>query len=132
MNCISSWGKVGTNGQSQIKSFADAAAAEKAGAEVDCGENEEGLRRRSIRDDTDICPVQVIACSEKPFARETNHHLLKTTFPGWQTTPKIILPTEVALTTLSHRRWPGDSVPQENELILLRSVAAHTHRRFKR
>ena len=25
-----SWGKVGTNGQSQIKSFADAAAAEKA------------------------------------------------------------------------------------------------------
>ncbi|MFR0152920.1 WGR domain-containing protein, partial [Escherichia coli] len=25
-----SWGKVGTNGQSQVKSFADAAAAEKA------------------------------------------------------------------------------------------------------
>ena len=34
-----SWGKVGTNGQSQVKSFADAAAAEKSGAEADCGEN---------------------------------------------------------------------------------------------
>ena len=30
-----SWGKVGTNGQSQIKSFADAAAAEKAGVTIE-------------------------------------------------------------------------------------------------
>lgn len=45
---------------------------------------------------------------------------------------QIILPTEVAPTTLSHRRWPGDPVPQENELTLLRSVAANTHRRFKK
>ncbi|STF44977.1 regulator [Escherichia coli] len=35
-----SWGKVGTNGQSQVKSFADAAAAEKAELQADCGENE--------------------------------------------------------------------------------------------
>lgn len=38
-----SWGKVGTNGQSQVKSFADAAAAEKSGTEADCGEDEEGV-----------------------------------------------------------------------------------------
>lgn len=38
-----SWGKVGTNGQNQVKSFADAAAAEKSGTEADCGEGEEGI-----------------------------------------------------------------------------------------
>ncbi len=50
-----SWGKVGTNGQSQIKALL-MRRRRKSGAEVDCGENEKGLRRRSIRDDTDICP----------------------------------------------------------------------------
>ncbi len=37
-----SWGKVGTKGQSQIKSFSDAAAAAKAEL-TDCGEGEEGV-----------------------------------------------------------------------------------------
>lgn len=37
-----SWGK-GTKGQSQIKSFSDAAAAAKAELKADCGEGEEGV-----------------------------------------------------------------------------------------
>ena len=50
------WGKVGTNGQSQVKSFADAAAAAKAELKLIAEKTKKGLRRRSIRDNTDICP----------------------------------------------------------------------------
>ncbi|XPE62003.1 WGR domain-containing protein [Shigella flexneri] len=45
-SCISV-GKSCTKGQSQIKSFSDAAAAAKSGAQADCGEGEEGGMWRS-------------------------------------------------------------------------------------
>ncbi|WP_346763516.1 WGR domain-containing protein [Escherichia sp. E3356] len=38
-----SWGKVGTNGQSQVKSFADAAAAAKAEQKLIAEKNEKRL-----------------------------------------------------------------------------------------
>ncbi|MGS2793071.1 DUF4132 domain-containing protein, partial [Escherichia coli] len=77
-------------------------------------------------------PGKVIECPEiTPLPQDkpafTGDHL-----PWLADDTQIILPTEVAPTTLSHRRWPGAPVPQENELTLLRSVAANTHRRFKK
>ncbi|MCV4769854.1 hypothetical protein OFC10_27775, partial [Escherichia coli] len=74
----------------------------------------------------------MIACCEKAPLPQDKPPFAEDHLPWLADDAQIILPTEVAPTTLSHRRWPGDSVPQENELTLLRSVAAHTHRRFKK
>ncbi|HGE5707283.1 TPA: DUF4132 domain-containing protein [Escherichia coli] len=127
-----SWGKVGTNGQSQIKSFADAAAAEKAELKLIAEKTKKGYAEEVSVTTPTSAPVQVIACSEKAPLPQDKPPFAEDHLPWLADDAQIILPTEVAPTTLSHRRWPGDSVPQENELILLRSVAAHTHRRFKK
>ncbi|QJU27788.1 WGR and DUF4132 domain-containing protein [Escherichia coli] len=126
------WGKVGTNGQSQVKSFADAAAAEKAELKLITEKTKKGyVEEVSVMTPTSA-PGKVIECPEiTPLPQDkpafTGDHL-----PWLADDTQIILPTEVAPTTLSHRRWPGAPVPQENELTLLRSVAANTHRRFKK
>ncbi|HAI7891796.1 TPA: WGR and DUF4132 domain-containing protein [Escherichia coli O25b:H4-ST131] len=127
-----SWGKVGTNGQSQIKSFADAAAAEKAELKLIAEKTKKGYAEEVSVTTPTSAPVQVIACSEKAPLPQDKPPFAEDHLPWLADDAQIILPTEVAPTTLSHRRWPGDSVPQENELTLLRSVAAHTHRRFKK
>ncbi len=60
-----SWGKVGTNGQSQIKSFADAAAAEKAELKLIAEKTKKGYAEEVSVTTPTSAPVQVIACSEK-------------------------------------------------------------------
>ena len=127
-----SWGKVGTNGQSQVKSFADAAAAEKAELKLIAEKTKKGyVEEVSVITPTSV-PVQVIECPEIAPLPQDKPVFVGDNLPWLADDAQIILPTEVAPTTLSHRRWPGDPVPQENELTLLRSVAANTHRRFKK
>ena len=60
-----SWGKVGTNGQSQIKSFADAAAAEKAELKLIAEKTKKGYAEEVSVTTPTSAPVHVIACSEK-------------------------------------------------------------------
>ena len=60
-----SWGKVGTNGQSQIKSFADAAAAEKAELKLIAEKTKKGYAEEVSVTTPTAAPVQVNACSEK-------------------------------------------------------------------
>ncbi|MCH5360039.1 WGR and DUF4132 domain-containing protein [Escherichia fergusonii] len=127
-----SWGKVGTNGQSQVKSFADAAAAEKAELKLIAEKVKKGyVEEISVMTPTSA-PVRVIECAEKAPLSQDKPKFVGDHLPWLADGAQIILPTEVAPNTLSHRRWPGDPVPQENELTLLRSVAANTHRRFKK
>nr|WP_052906339.1 WGR and DUF4132 domain-containing protein [Escherichia coli] len=126
------WGKVGTNGQSQVKSFVDAAAAEKAELKLIAEKTKKGYAEEvSVITPTSV-PVQVIECPEIAPLPQDKPVFVGDNLPWLADDAQIILPTEVAPTTLSHRRWPGDPVPQENELTLLRSVAANTHRRFKK
>ena len=126
------WGKVGSNGQSQEKSFADAAAAEKAELKLIAEKTKKGyVEEVSVMTPTSV-PDQVIECPEIAPLPQDKPALTGDHLPWLADYAQIILPTEVAPTTLSHRRWPGDPVPQENELTLLRSVAANTHRRFKK
>ncbi|MCV5061459.1 WGR and DUF4132 domain-containing protein [Escherichia coli] len=127
-----SWGKVSTNGQSQVKSFADAAAAEKAELKLIAEKVKKGyVEEISVMTPTSA-PVRVIECAEKAPLSQDKPKFVGEHLPWLADDAQIILPTEVAPNTLSHRRWPGDPVPQENELTLLRSVAANTHRRFKK
>ncbi|EER0127953.1 WGR and DUF4132 domain-containing protein [Escherichia coli] len=126
------WGKVGTNGQSQVKSFADAAAAEKAELKLIAEKTKKGyVEEVSVMTPTSV-PTQVIECPEIAPLPQDKPALTGDHLPWLADDAQIILPTEVAPTTLSHRRWPGDPVPKENELTLLRSVSANTHRRFKK
>ncbi|MCH0694977.1 WGR and DUF4132 domain-containing protein [Escherichia coli] len=127
-----SWGKVGTNGQSQVKSFADAAAAEKAELKLIAEKTKKGYEEEVSVMTPASAPAQIIECPEKKPLPQDKPKFIGNHLPWLADDAQIILPTEVAPTTLSHRRWPGGPVPQENELTLLRTVAANTHRRFKK
>ena len=69
-----SWGKVGTNGQSQIKSFADAAAAEKAELKLIAEKTKKGYAEE----------VSVTSPpSPKPLLKLKLLLRVKTNAPGW-------------------------------------------------
>nr|WP_059253126.1 WGR and DUF4132 domain-containing protein [Escherichia albertii] len=127
-----SWGKVGTNGQSQVKSFADAAAAEKAELKLIAEKVKKGYEEENVTTIAEQMPAPAIAAPEITLLPPTKLNPVVPYLPWLTDDAQIILPTEVAPTTLSHRRWPGDSVPLEDELTLLRTVAANTHRRHKK
>ncbi len=127
-----SWGKVGTNGQSQVKSFADAAAAEKAELRLIAEKVKKGYEEENVTTIAEQMPAPAIAAPEITLLPPTKLNPVVSYLPWLTDDAQIILPIEVAPTTLSHRRWPGDSVPLEDELTLLRTVAANTHRRHKK
>ncbi len=127
-----SWGKVGTNGQSQVKSFADAAAAEKAEQRLIAEKVKKGYEEENVTTIAEQMPAPAIAAPEITLLPPTKLNPVVSYLPWLTDDAQIILPIEVAPTTLSHRRWPGDSVPLEDELTLLRTVAANTHRRHKK
>ncbi len=99
-----SWGKVGTTGQSQVKNFADAAAAETAELKLIAEKTKKGYVAENIV----ITPSSALAkvtessqISPLPQAKPTS---AGATLPWLADDAQIILPTEVAPTTLSHRR----------------------------
>ncbi|HCJ9918170.1 TPA: WGR and DUF4132 domain-containing protein [Escherichia coli] len=126
------WGKVGSNGQSQVKSFADAAAAEKAELKLIAEKTKKGYVEEVSVMTATFAPGQVIECPEITPLPQNKPAFAGDLLPWLADGAQIMLPTEIAPTTLSHRRWPGDPVQQEDELTLLRTVAANTHRRFKK
>ncbi|HAX4942890.1 DUF4132 domain-containing protein [Escherichia coli] len=126
------WGKVGSNGQSQVKSFADAAAAEKAELKLIAEKTKKGYVEEVSVMTATFAPGQVIECPEITPLPQDKPAFAGDLLPWLADGAQIMLPTEIAPTTLSHRRWPGDPVQQEDELTLLRTVAANTHRRFKK
>ncbi|HAY5551267.1 DUF4132 domain-containing protein [Escherichia ruysiae] len=127
-----SWGKVGTTGQSQVKNFADAAAAEKAELKLIAEKTKKGYVAENIVITPSSALAKVTESSEIPPLPQAKPTSAGATLPWLADDAQIILPTEVAPTTLSHRRWPGNPVPQDGKLTLLRTVAANTHRRFKK
>ncbi|EFO2100205.1 MolR family transcriptional regulator [Escherichia coli] len=127
-----SWGKVGTTGQSQVKNFADAAAAEKAELKLIAEKVKKGYEAEKIVITPSSALAKVTESPEIPPLPQAKPTSAGATLPWLADDAQIILPTEVAPTTLSHRRWPGNPVPQEGKLTLLRTVAANTHRRFKK
>ena len=126
------WGKVGTKGQNQVKSFADTAAAEKAELKLIAEKTKKGYVEEVSVMTATSAPGQVIECPEIAPLPQDKPAFAGDLLPWLADGAQIMLPTEIAPTTLSHRRWPGDPVQQEDELTLLRTVAANTHRRFKK
>ena len=71
-----SWGKVGTNGQNQVKSFADAAAAEKAKLKLIAEKTKKGYVENASAN-VHITP------SPKPLLKLKLLLRVKTNAPGW-------------------------------------------------
>ncbi|WP_167519621.1 WGR and DUF4132 domain-containing protein [Intestinirhabdus alba] len=98
------WGKVGTNGQSQIKTFADAAAASNAELKLITEKTRKGY-------------VEDKASEQPPVAGQPS----PPPAPSGLTPPWLADDAQLALSLkkgkqpLSHRRWPGEPVPPVTE-----------------
>ncbi|MCZ8571187.1 WGR and DUF4132 domain-containing protein [Escherichia albertii] len=120
-----SWGKVGTNGQSQVKSFADAAAAEKAELKLIAEKVKKGYE-----EEQETTAASEISPAEIPLVTEARSALNAVTIlpvtnaaaPWLADNAPIILPKHIARYALSHRRWPGEPIalptqPEKKNLI---------------
>ncbi|RAX34971.1 UNVERIFIED_CONTAM: MolR family transcriptional regulator [Escherichia coli] len=135
------WGKVGTNGQSQVKSFADAAAAEKAEQKLIAEKVKKGYVGQAK--DNSLQPSQTVTnslkvadlstiiqeqptCVAEPRAADKNTDAV---LPWLAKDIAVVFPPEVVHTTLSHRRFPGVPVQQVDELTQLRRLACSVSQR---
>ncbi|EIL1068798.1 WGR domain-containing protein, partial [Escherichia coli] len=116
-----SWGKVSTNGQSQVKSFADTAAAEKAELKLIAEKVKKGYVGQvdSNANSHDASAKKVIVIAEKA---SINHQASTNGSPWLADNDPIILPPNIARYALSHRLWPGETVkkptkPEKQNLI---------------
>ncbi|EMY7907242.1 WGR domain-containing protein, partial [Escherichia albertii] len=120
-----SWGKVGTNGQSQVKSFADAAAAEKAELKLIAEKVKKGYE-----EEQETTAASEISPAEIPLVTEARSALNAVTIlpvtnaaaPWLADNAPIISPKHIARYALSHRRWPGEPIalptqPEKKNLI---------------
>ncbi|EFB7640815.1 DUF4132 domain-containing protein [Escherichia coli] len=135
------WGKVRTNGQSQVKSFADAAAAEKAELKLIAEKVKKGYVGQAK--DNSLQPSQTVTGSlkvadlstiiqEQPsFVAETRAADKNTdaVLPWLAKDIAVVFPPEVVHTTLSHRRFPGVPVQQADKLTQLRRLACSVSQR---
>ncbi|EFB1674127.1 DUF4132 domain-containing protein [Escherichia coli] len=115
------WGKVGTNGQSQVKSFADAAAAEKAELKLIAEKVKKGYVEQvdANAHSHDASAKKVLVTEEKA---SINHQAATNGLPWLADNDPIILPPNIARHALSHRLWPGEPVkkptkPEKQNLI---------------
>ncbi len=136
-----SWGKVGTNGQSQVKSFADAAAAEKAELKliaektkkgyVEHAENATSKHTRTVTKSLELSDFSTII-QEQPSVTPEFYVADKNTdviLPWLAKDIAVVFPLEVVPTTLSHRRFPGDPVTPVDKLTQLRRLACGVSQR---
>ncbi len=136
-----SWGKVGTNGQSQVKSFADAAAAEKAELKliaektkkgyVEQAENAPSKHTRTVTKSLELSDFSTII-QEQPSVTPEIYVADKNTdviLPWLAKDIAAVFPPEVVHTTLSHRRFPGVPVQQADKLTQLRRLACSVSQR---
>ncbi|EHS4728153.1 WGR and DUF4132 domain-containing protein [Escherichia coli] len=136
-----SWGKVGTQGQSQVKSFADAVAAEKAELKLIAEKVKKGYVEQAK--DNSLQPSQTVTDSlkvadlstiiqEQPFFVAETRAADKNTdavLPWLAKDIAVVFPPEVVHTTLSHRRFPGAPVQQADKLTQLRRLACSVSQR---
>uniref|UniRef100_UPI001F1CE562 WGR domain-containing protein n=1 Tax=Escherichia coli TaxID=562 RepID=UPI001F1CE562 len=136
-----SWGKVGTKGQSQIKSFSDAAAAAKAELKLIAEKVKKGYVEQAK--DNSLQPSQTVTGSLKvadlsTIIQEQPSFVAETRAPDKNTDAvlpwlakdiAIVFPPEVVHTTLSHRRFPGVPVQQADKLTQLRRLACSVSQR---
>ncbi|EPF6100879.1 WGR domain-containing protein, partial [Escherichia coli] len=136
-----SWGKIGTHGQSQIKSFSDAAAAAKAELKLIAEKVKKGYVEQAK--DNSLQPSQTVTGSLKiadlsTIIQEQPSFVAETRAPDKNTDAvlpwlakdiAVVFPPEVVHTTLSHRRFPGVPVQQADKLTQLRRLACSVSQR---
>ncbi len=135
------WGKVGTNGQSQVKSFADAAAAEKAGLKLIAEKVKKGYVEQAkdnslqpsqtVTDSLKVADLSTIIQEQPSFVAETRAADKNTdaVLPWLAKDIAVAFPPKVVHTTLSHRRFPGVPVQQADKLTQLRRLACSVSQR---
>ncbi|MBB2337143.1 WGR and DUF4132 domain-containing protein [Escherichia sp. 93.0724] len=131
-----SWGKVGTNGQSQVKNFADAAAAEKAELKLIAEKTKKGYVEQA---ETNAKLTAVSVKKESVAAKKqedtiNDHQVAANNFPWLADNDPIILPPNIARYALSHRLWPGDPVKkptQPEKRNLISRLANRTYHYYK-
>ncbi|HBE3858071.1 TPA: DUF4132 domain-containing protein [Escherichia coli] len=136
-----SWGKVGTNGQSQVKSFADAVAAEKAELKLIAEKVKKGYVEQAkdnslqpsqtVTDSLKVADLSTIIQEQPSFVAETRAADKNTDviLPWLAKDIAVVFPLEVVHTTLSHRRFPGVPVQQADKLTQLRRLACSVSQR---
>ena len=136
-----SWGKVGTNGQNQVKSFADAAAAEKAELKLIAEKVKKGYVEQAkdnslqpsqtVTDSLKVADLSTIIQEQPSFVAETRAPDKNTdaVLPWLAKDIAVVFPPEVVHTTLSHRRFPGVPVQQADKLTQLRRLACSVSQR---
>lgn len=136
-----SWGKVGTNGQNQVKSFADAAAAEKAELKLIAEKVKKGYVEQAkdnslqpsqtVTDSLKVADLSTIIQEHPSFVAETRAADKNTdaVLPWLAKDIAVVFPPEVVHTTLSHRRFPGAPVQQADKLTQLRRLACSVSQR---
>ena len=136
-----SWGKVGTNGQSQVKSFADAVAAEKAELKLIAEKVKKGYVEQAkdnslqpsqtVTDSLKVADLSTIIQEQPSFVAETRAADKNTdaVLPWLAKDIAVVFPPEVVHTTLSHRRFPGVPVQQADKLTQLRRLACSVSQR---
>ncbi|EFN7534823.1 DUF4132 domain-containing protein [Escherichia coli] len=136
-----SWGKVGTQGQSQVKSFADAVAAEKAELKLIAEKVKKGYVEQAkdnslqpsqtVTDSLKVADLSTIIQEQPSFVAETRAADKNTdaVLPWLEKDIAVVFPPEVVHTTLSHRRFPGAPVQQADKLTQLRRLACSVSQR---
>ncbi|HAW7264697.1 TPA: WGR and DUF4132 domain-containing protein [Escherichia coli] len=136
-----SWGKVGTNGQSQVKSFADAVAAEKAELKLIAEKVKKGYVEQAkdnslqpsqtVTDSLKVADLSTIIQEQPSLVAETRAADKNTdaVLPWLAKDIAVVFPPEVVHTTLSHRRFPGAPVQQADKLTQLRRLACSVSQR---
>ena len=136
-----SWGKVGTKGQSQIKSFSDAAAAAKAELKLIAEKVKKGYVEQAkdnslqpsqtVTDSLKVADLSTIIQEQPSFVAETRAPDKNTdaVLPWLAKDIAVVFPPEVVHTTLSHRRFPGVPVQQADKLTQLRRLACSVSQR---
>ncbi|MCV0476077.1 WGR and DUF4132 domain-containing protein [Escherichia coli] len=136
-----SWGKVGIQGQSQVKSFADAVAAEKAELKLIAEKVKKGYVEQAkdnslqpsqtVTDSLKVADLSTIIQEQPSFVAETRAADKNTdaVLPWLAKDIAVVFPPEVVHTTLSHRRFPGAPVQQADKLTQLRRLACSVSQR---
>ncbi|CAS09809.1 regulator [Escherichia coli O127:H6] len=136
-----SWGKIGTNGQNQVKSFADAAATEKAELKLIAEKVKKGYVEQAkdnslqpsqtVTDSLKVADLSTIIQEQPSFVAETRaaDKNIDAVLPWLAKDIAVVFPPEVVHTTLSHRRFPGVPVQQADKLTQLRRLACSVSQR---
>ncbi|KNC09922.1 MolR family transcriptional regulator [Klebsiella sp. RIT-PI-d] len=131
------WGKIGTQGQRQVKTFDDASAAQKAEQKLIAEKMKKGYQESQTAStpDNEKATVAAETAGIKPAppapAIATTAAPVQASCPWPVENSSIVLPREVAYETLSHRNWPGDPVLLIDKPVLLNQIATRVRERYQ-